>query len=140
VLKREGPSCFPIFGQWGIVLIGMSVIFDWLYPNMPPTTFYRTYPVDTACHIGIVFIALYAWDLLYRYVKPNHFCRVLIYSSKNITQIYLIQWVLISFFLPLLGYQTLGFTATVLVIVLVTALVYVLSAFINASRKTGFTF
>ena len=140
VLKREGPSCFSICGQWGIVLLAISMIFDWLYPNMPPTTFYRTYPVDTVCHIGIVLLALYAWDLLYRYVRPNLFFRVLTYSSKNITQIYLIQWVLIGLFLPFVGYQTLGLTVTVLLIVSLMALVYILSAFINASRKTGFTF
>jgi hypothetical protein len=140
VLQRDGPSCFSIFGQWGIALMGISAIFDWLYPNMPPTTFYRTYPVDTAGHVGIVLLALYFWDLLHRFVKSNHFFRVLTYSSKNITQIYLIQWVLISFLLPLVGYQKLGLTATILVIVPVAALVYVLSAFINVSRKTGLTF
>jgi hypothetical protein len=140
VLKRDGPACFRYVGGWGLVLFGISVIFDRLYPNMPPTTFYRTYPVSSAGHIGIVFITLYAWDLLYRYVKPNHFFRVLTYSSKNITQIYLIQWVLISLFLPLVGYQALGLSATILVIVPVAALVYILSAFANASRKTGFTF
>jgi len=140
LLKRDGPASFEYIGCWGFALVGLDIIFDWLYPKIPLTSFYRPYPVDTACHIGIVLLALYGWDLLYRYVRPNHFFRVLTYSSKNITQIYLIQWVLISLFLPLVGYQTLGLTAIVLVIVPVATLVYVLSAFINAGRKTGFTF
>jgi hypothetical protein len=139
VLKRDGPACFEYVGGWGLALIGISVIFDWLYPNIPQTTFYRTYPVDTAYHIGIVFLALYAWDLLYRYVKPNHFFRVLTYSSKHITQIYLIQWILISALLPAWGYQHLGLGATMLVIIPITGTVYLLSALINAGRKQGFT-
>jgi hypothetical protein len=139
IIKRDGPSCFQIFGQWGIALIGINVMFDFLYPNTPPTSFYRTYPVETACHSGIVFIALYCWDLLYRYVKPNHFFRVLTYSSKHITLIYLTQWILISALLPVWGYQRLGLGVTMLVIVPITATVYLLSALINAGRRDGFS-
>jgi hypothetical protein len=86
-----------------------------------------------------VFIALYCWDLLYRYVKPNHFFRVLTYSSKHITLIYLIQWVLISALLPVWGYQRFGLGVTMLVIVPITATVYLLSALINAGRRGGFS-
>jgi len=138
VLRRNGPGCFRFVGGWGLALIGIRVIFDWLYPNMPQRTFYRTYPVDTASHLGIVLLALYFWDLLYRYVKPNHFFRVLRYSSRHITLIYLIQWIVISLFLPLTGYQTLGLGATTLVIILVTVAVYFISALINAGRRDGF--
>jgi surface polysaccharide O-acyltransferase-like enzyme len=139
VLKHDGPACFRYAGGWGLALIGIGVIFDFLYPNIPETTFYRTYPVDTACHIGIVLLALYSWDLLYRYIKPNHFLRVLTYSSKHITQIYLIQWILISALLPVWGYQHLGLGATMLVILPITGTVYLLSALINAGRNQGFT-
>jgi surface polysaccharide O-acyltransferase-like enzyme len=139
VLKRDGPSCFGYVGRWGIALIIIGGIFHFVYPNIPETTFYRTYPTDTAYHIGIVFIALYLWDLLYRYVKPNPFFRVLTYSSKHITLIYVIQWVLISLLLPLFGYQTLSLFTTVLVMIPLTITVYIMSALINAGRKDGFT-
>ncbi len=139
LLRRDGPGCFRFLGAWGLALIGISIVFGFVYPNLPPTTFYRTYPVDTAYHLGIVLLALHFWDQIYRCVKLNHFFRILRYSSKHITLIYLIQWIVISLFLPLVGYQTLGTVATASVTLLVTVVVYFLSAFINAARNDGFS-
>jgi surface polysaccharide O-acyltransferase-like enzyme len=138
-IRRDCRFHAQLVGQWGIALIGTGLIFDLLYPNIPQTTFYRSYPVDTAYHIGVVFLALYVWDVLCRYVKPNLCWRILTYSSKHITLIYLIQWVLISALLPVWGYQHLGLGATMLVILPITGTVYLLSALINAGCKQGFT-
>jgi hypothetical protein len=139
LLRRDGPGCFRPLGAWGLGLIAISIVFGLVYPNLPPTTFYRTYPVDTACHLGIVLLALYFWDQIYRCVKLNHFFRILRYSSRHITLIYLIQWVVISLLLPLIGYQTLGAPATASVIIVITLVVYFLSALINAARNDGFS-
>jgi uncharacterized membrane protein len=134
-MKRDAAHTFRDCGWMGGALIALGRLFSAAYPQLPATTFYRTYPHETMEHAGIVLLALYTWDLLYRYVRPNLFWRILTYSSKHVTQLYLIQWPLIFLWLPVIGYQRLGLLATIAVMVPMMAATYFLSALLQ-KRKT----
>jgi uncharacterized membrane protein len=138
-LKRDAAGCFKLCGGIGLGLIALDHIFQCAYPAVQAANFYRTYPHETMGHVGVVLLALYGWDLLHRFVKPNFCWRLLTYSSRHITQIYLIQWPLLFLLLPLIGYQRLGLTATMMLMLPITAAVYFISALINAGSKNGFT-
>jgi surface polysaccharide O-acyltransferase-like enzyme len=138
-LKRDAAGCFKLCGGIGMTLIALDHMFQCAFPNIRATSFYRTYPHETMGHVGVVLVALYGWDLLHRFVKPNLFWRILTYSSQHITQIYLIQWPLLFLWLPVIGYQRLEWTATLFVMFPMTAATYFLSALINASTKNGLT-
>ena len=60
----------------------------------------------------ILLISLCIWKGLGKYIKPNRFFKCLNYFSKNITQIYIIQWLLIIWMLPYFGYHELNYNKT----------------------------
>jgi hypothetical protein len=80
-------------------------------------SFYRTYPGDTLMHLGIVLITLWCWQWLAQHIRKNLFFDLLVFCSKNITPIYIIQWPLIIWLLPLFGYQHLDLPFSILAIV-----------------------
>jgi predicted lysophospholipase L1 biosynthesis ABC-type transport system permease subunit len=70
--------------------------------------FYRTKPLDTSIHVAAVFIFLSVWNWIANNTKPNPIFQFLSYCSRNITSIYLIQWILIMWLMPIFGFRQLG--------------------------------
>jgi len=136
-IRRDGKFHAAWVGQWGLFFLILHAIFQLAYPTMTATSFYRTYPMDTTEHLGVVMITLYIWDVLSRYVKGNVLFRILTYCSRNITQIYLIQWPLICWGLPLFGYQQLKELTTLFVTIGMTILTLVISLSISSLRPEG---
>lgn len=104
ILKKTGIT--------GIILVIISLL-------LPPTDqpkewlpFYRTAPADTIFHLGFVlaWLAIYHW--ISRKVGKNPIFSLLEFCSRNITVIYLIQWVLIFWCLNLTGYLRLNMMNT----------------------------
>jgi uncharacterized membrane protein len=127
-------SAFWLCRDLGWILILGGEIARIIFPNYPDSSFYRTYPFDTMIHIGIVLITLNSWQWIHENVKPNHFFDLLTYMSRNITAIYLVQWVIICWLLPFFGYHQLGFLKTLCAIALTSSLTFVISFFFK--RKT----
>jgi uncharacterized membrane protein len=115
----------------GALLVLLSLFFSYGYPSLPAASFYRPWPHETMGHLGVVFLALAGWGLLDRFVTPNLFWRVLSYSSRHITLIYLIQWPLLFLWLPVVGYQRLDLPDTLLVMIPMTGATYFLSALLK---------
>ena len=112
-LKQFGATDILKKAGW----IGVSLMLISL--TLPPTSkqkewlpFYRTEPADTLFHSGFVltWIAIFHW--LNRKIPANPFFTLLIFCSKNITSIYIIQWVLICWGMAYTGYLTLGLLQT----------------------------
>lgn len=82
-----------------------TTITEWL-------SFYRTAPADTIFHIGFVLLWLCIFHWLNKKIKPNPFFTLLTFCSKNITAIYIIQWILICWCMAFTGYLQLGFWPT----------------------------
>lgn len=94
-------------------LVGVGLIIASLC--LPPTTetdpwlpFYRTRPADTIFHLGFVLTWLSIFHWISRKIPSNPFFTLLTFCSRNITSIYLIQWILICWCLAFTGYLQLG--------------------------------
>jgi|SRR6185312_5952686 len=106
LLDRNPPDRFLFIGLTGVGLIVLGEVVA--YFQAPTLSFYRTRFGDTAVHLGIVLVWLWVWEGVATYVKPNAGFRLLTFASRHITLIYLIQWPIICWLVPLFGYQHLG--------------------------------
>lgn len=132
LLRRRLPYLFNYLGLTGFFLLLLGIVLARFEPVS--ASFYCTYAADTSYHLGIVLLTLWAWDLLEEYVRPNYCWRLLQYCSLDITAIYLIQWPLIFWCLPIFGYQHLGYGASILTAMLMTGLTIFLSLLANQLR------
>lgn len=82
--------------------------------------FYRTYPGETLIHIGIVLMTIVFWNYIARKYAPTPFLQLLHYCSRHITSIYIIQWTLICWLLPFIGYQTLNTLQSIMMSIYIT--------------------
>lgn len=98
------------------------------------TTHYRTWPADTLFHIGIVLLWLSLFKYLSNKIKPNFFFGVLTFCSRNITVIYLIQWVLICWLMCFTGYLRLPFWPTIIWMINATLATLILTYFLTKSK------
>jgi len=135
--KAKHQKVFWLLRDIGWLMIIISLIIKYFLKENELSIFYRTNPFDTTLHIGVVFVALSIWDWISINVKQNHFFRLLTYLSEHITQVYIIQWVIICWLLPIFGYQTLSFIPSVFCILLTTFLTLTISFFINVRMKKG---
>ena len=106
--------------------------------HFPATLFWRTYPDKTIMHLGFVLVWISFWFWLEPYLKAfeNSFIiKLLSFCSRNITTIYLLQWIIIFWMLPLFGYNNLDLGETIITIPFIYILVFVPSYFI--SKKTN---
>lgn len=98
-----------------LMIFGLAIlIVSLLFPATTAyTTHYRTLPADTICHIGIVVIWLGIFHWLSRKIPPNYFFSLMIYCSRSISLIYIIQWLLIFWLFSIPGYLELSFWSSV---------------------------
>lgn len=109
---------------------------------LPPTPvqqdwlpFYRTAPADTFFHIGFVFVWIAVIHWITRKVKDNIVFDLLTFCSKNITAIYLIQWILICWGMAIAGYGTLGFSTTFFSMLIITIFTLFLTKLLPYVRR-----
>jgi uncharacterized membrane protein len=132
-LNRNPPDRFLFIGLAGIALVLVGELVSFFVT--PSVSFYRTRPADTAVHLGIVLVWLWIWEGVSVYVKSNAFFRLLELSSRNITLIYLIQWPLICWLLPLFGYQELGGWTSFNAAIGMTIVTFFLTLLVHANRR-----
>ncbi len=80
--------------------------------------YWHTGPGGIAASIGFIGVWLWGWHHLSRWVRGTSVEALLLFGSRNVTTIYLIQWTLIGWLTLLTGYKTAGLTATLLWMVL----------------------
>lgn len=94
-------------GIIGTLLTVGGFLGEYLYQVQYLAGFYRTPPAATMWHIGIVLLSIYIWHLLDTYLQRNYFFQLLEFSSRHITSIYILQWVMICWYLPIFGFRQL---------------------------------
>ncbi|HAO07641.1 MAG TPA: hypothetical protein DCQ50_11755 [Chryseobacterium sp.] len=105
-----------LFGIAGWLLVLGGYYITQYEPNSWNLTFYRLGTGGTIMHGGIVllWLALFIWLPLV--IRNNFFFRLLSWVSKHITVIYLVQWVVIIWMLPLFGYNQLNILKSLLAV------------------------
>lgn len=133
-LQQNRNSLFSKLRDIGVALIITAFLLKSFVIQQESISFYRTLPLDTLQHIAVVLLVLYAWEWLYNHVMQNHFFRLLSYMSRHITQVYILQWIIIAWMLPFYGYHELDFTATLMAITFTTGLTFFISVLLNLKR------
>jgi hypothetical protein len=94
-------------------------------------SFYRTAWPETIRHISIVGISLAVYYGLQKYIRDSLFFTFLRYSGRNITRIYIIQWIVIMICLPVAQYQQAYVMKTIAWIIFTTTITYCVDYVIN---------
>jgi hypothetical protein len=134
-IRRNAGETFRIGRDSGVVLILFQYVYRMIFPARQPANFYRTQAPETLQHLGIVFLCLFAWHWISKYVQGARWCRLLEYSSRRITRLYVLQWLIIIGLVPVVGYQQQQSPATMVLIVLTTALTYGISSLIDTYNE-----
>ncbi|UAY55728.1 heparan-alpha-glucosaminide N-acetyltransferase domain-containing protein [Arachidicoccus terrestris] len=116
-IKKGSEMIFGYAAILGLILLLFSCS-DWMpfhYLHCAEVSFYRTYPDGTFYHLGLVLIWLYLWHLIATRHPHRILTKFLSFLSRRITLIYLVQWPLICWSLPLIGFRSLGVTGSILV-------------------------
>ena len=96
--------------------------------------FYRLGPGLTLFHIGAAMLWIALFVFIAKVVKKAYLLKLLLWLSENITSIYFVQWILIIWLLPLIGYEKLSFSETLIAIMATSLLSF------SLPNLTQFTF
>jgi len=135
IQQKESWLGFDSFWIPGFLLLVIGFVFKYFLQNPGFSSFYRTTPLDTIIHVGIVLVMLSFWHWISFYVKPNNLFKLFMYASRKITRIYIIQWILIFWLIPFTGYQQTGFIGSVFLIFLTSLVTLTASLFIDLAKS-----
>ncbi|HEX5153920.1 MAG TPA: heparan-alpha-glucosaminide N-acetyltransferase domain-containing protein [Parafilimonas sp.] len=100
--KKNG---FWVCFYCGIMLLGISFFLSQLYDIPLTENFYRSRPVATTYHLGVVLMWLWLCHIAIKIIEPGMICKLFYWLSKNILSIYIIQWPIVCWLLPVAGYR-----------------------------------
>jgi hypothetical protein len=99
------------------------------------SNYYRLGPGSTLYHIGVALIFLLVCDGLIKIGQLSNFSDWLYVLSSNVTVVYIIQWVVVCWTLPLFTYHQLTLGQTFLAVVINTCLTIFFSTIYAKYRK-----
>jgi hypothetical protein len=134
-LRINEKETFDWLREISLILLMLYIVYRCIVPGMQPASFYRTAAPETLFHVAVVLITLYVWHWLDGHVQRNHFFMLLEYSSKRITRLYIIQWIVIMWLLPVTGYQEHELGVSTVLSIFTTGLTYIFSCIIDAYKE-----
>lgn len=135
-IKKEGGKTFLALLPVGL---GLMALGYWIGSYEAPASFYRLGPWKTIQHLGFVCCWLTLLHIVSRLFRCNNFFFFLEFLSRGITLIYFIQWPLICWLLPVIGYHQSGITESVIISLTISVLVFSLAfLFMWKNQKSGF--
>jgi hypothetical protein len=134
-VKRDEQHSMISCGFIGSCLLIIGLTAEHYYPMDNPAGFYRTHTAATLWHAGIVLAALFCWHIVAQQYHRNHFFRLLMYSSSHITSLYCIQWVMICWLLPVVGYRESGQFWSILWMLAITINTYLFNFIFHLLKK-----
>lgn len=121
-----------------VIVGGTLILIYFLMPQFEKPVeflpFYRTSTRDTLLHLGFTLMWLAVIHFVFESVKKNRLSTLLTFCSKNITSIYIIQWILICWGMTFTGYLMLSFQETLLAMFIITAITLDLTHLLNKLR------
>lgn len=122
-LKKGKPLLF-VYGMITGFVMMLVACASWMpYAKEFNISFYRTYPSGSFYHIGIVLVWLYLahWIAANGYQHHPLLFKFFDFISRHITLIYFVQWIIICWSLPLIGFRTLDTISSIMVTTLFAA-------------------
>lgn len=156
---------FPVFPWMSFIIIGMffgkwfqelnynskQLFTNMLYVGLlfialgaPLVFLYGTYNYNGFYHMGPGGVIYFAgWTLIFLFIifritlntKENRFIRLLKYCSRNLTSMYMIQWILISWGKGIFGYRQHGIGFVLMLIVFYIILTFLVQNLLDILRK-----
>ena len=108
----------------GIVLMVNGKLFCLFHLTSSCDNFYRTGAGGTLYHLGFVLFWLYLIHLAINYLPLSRFFSLLQWLSRNITAIYIVQWICIFWMINIGGYQRLNIVSSIIYMFLMTVFVF----------------
>jgi uncharacterized membrane protein len=101
--------CLPVFiigGAWAVT-----------NPAFHFADYWHTGPGGIVVSVGFVGLWLWGWHQLTRWLSTTLLASVLVFGSRYVTTLYLIQWTLIGWATLVVGYKTAGLTLSIVLII-----------------------
>lgn len=131
-IKKTGSKTFAVILPAGL---GLMAVGFYCGSKEVFTSFYRTGPWLTIQHLGFVCTWLTVWHIIARLVKHNLVFTFLNFLSRNITLIYCLQWPIICWLLPVIGYHQANLTESIIIATEISILVFLITHFLSSTFK-----
>ncbi len=119
----------------GLLFIAIGAPLVFIYGDYNYNGFYHMGPGGVIYFAGWTLIFLWIIDRMTSKVKENEFIRILKYCSRNLTSMYMIQWILISWGKGIFGYRQHGIGYVLLLIVFYIILTFSVQFLVDVVRK-----
>ena len=120
-------SFFTCCRNIGLLLMITGKLSCLLYPTSSCDNFYKPCAGATFYHLGFVLLWLYLIHIVITINRSNSFFKLLFWLSRNITTIYLLQWICIFWMIDIAGYHDLDVFASFIYMILITIIVFSLT-------------
>ncbi|MDR6459499.1 putative membrane protein [Chryseobacterium vietnamense] len=119
----------------GLLFIAIGAPLVFLYGDYHYNGFYHMGPGGVIYFAGWTLLFLWLINTVTANVKDNGFMRVLKYCSKNLTSMYMIQWILISWGKGIFGYRQHEIGYVCVLILLYIILTFSVQTLVDMVRK-----
>jgi uncharacterized membrane protein len=119
----------------GLLFIAIGAPLVFLYGDYNYNGFYHMGPGGVIYFAGWTLLFLWLINTITANVKENGFMRILKYCSKNLTSMYMIQWILISWGKGIFGYRQheIGYVSALIVLYII--LTFSVQTLVDLIRK-----
>lgn len=119
----------------GLLFIAIGAPLVFLYGDYNYNGFYHMGPGGVIYFAGWTLLFLWLINTITSKVKENGFMRVLKYCSRNLTSMYMIQWILISWGKGIFGYRQHSIGYVMVLIVMYIILTFFVQTLVDIVRK-----
>jgi uncharacterized membrane protein len=134
-LNHDRTRLFKNMLYVGLLFIAVGAPLVFIYGDYNYNGFYHMGPGGVIYFAGWTLIFLWIIDRITSKVKENGFIRILKYCSRNLTSMYMIQWILISWGKGIFGYRQHGIEYVLLLIVFYIILTFSVQFLVDIVRK-----
>ncbi|WP_080780203.1 heparan-alpha-glucosaminide N-acetyltransferase domain-containing protein [Chryseobacterium phocaeense] len=134
-LNYNSQELFRKMLYFGLVFIAVGAPLVFLFDAYNYNGFYHMGPGGVIYFAGWTLIFLWAISRLTSNMKENKFTGILKYCSKNLTSMYMIQWILISWGKGIFGYRQHGIGFVLMLIVLYIILTFSVQKLLDLLKK-----
>lgn len=120
---------------FGCSILIVGIVVSKVSPISWEGDFYRSGPGRSIYQIGFVMLWLCVMRFSVKRFPNSFFNRLLAYCSRHITEIYIIQWVIIGWGIGSAGYHDLGLTASILALATTTLLSFGITLLIGFRKN-----
>ncbi|MBK1897637.1 heparan-alpha-glucosaminide N-acetyltransferase domain-containing protein [Chryseobacterium paridis] len=134
-LNYDSKQLFKKMLYVGLLFVAVGAPLVFLYGDYNYNGFYHMGPGGVIYFAGWTLIFLWAIFNISSRIKENNFMKILKYCSRNLTSMYMIQWILISWGKGIFGYRQHGIPFVLLLIVLYIILTFLVQNLLDILRK-----